>query len=141
MSNIFHPEDEQRYVSLKEIVEAVEGTSHKISDGVRMDDYGYPVYEVWLDNDKYTETIVLQIPFDAYNSYEEPMYYHEIHFFTDDGFAWAQEIINSLNIQYHFVNFSSHSDMCNVPDEEWDIRANRYNEIVKEYNLKEQKHN
>ena len=50
MSNIFYPTDEERSVSLKEIVEAVEGTTYHISDGVITNDYGHPVYLIWLTN-------------------------------------------------------------------------------------------
>ena len=135
-SNIFHTDKNTRKVSLKDIVEVIPGTEYFINEEVEMDDYGYPVVTAFLSNPIYNEGVYIDIFFQDYKDYETPLNSYEIHFFTEDGLHFAEEISKRLNIEYGFISGSSHSDHLCIPDDEMKERINRFNNYVDEYNLK-----
>lgn len=142
-SNIFYPSKDQRCVSLKELVEAVEGTKYEMANGVVMDDYGCPIYTVQLKNDEYEESIEVDIRFNYWKSYEEPIKYYEILFYGDSGFEFAQRIEKALKLNYDFISASSHSDITAWHDEtigtiNWIKKRIVFEDTVKKYGLTEE---
>ena len=58
MTHIFRFDKEyegnaDKNISLKDMVEAVEGSEYEIIDGVEVDDFVYPVRRIWIKNDNY----------------------------------------------------------------------------------------
>lgn len=136
-SHIFYPHEEERKVSIREIVEAVDGTEYFINEEVTMDDYGYPVVTLYVNNPKYKDgDVSFDIFFQLYKDFDTPLDDYEVHFYSDDGFEFAKEIEGKLGINWKFISGSSHSDYLFLPDEELKERIDRFNNFVDEYKLK-----
>ena len=141
-SSIFYSLEGERQVSLREIVEAVEGTTYEMTKGVIMDDYGYPIYTAWLLNDNCDDSIGVDIRFDDWKSYDEPLKYYEIWFYGDEGFKFAKEIEEKLGLNFGLISASAHTDMTawhdrTIGEIKWIKNRLLFEDIMKENNLTE----
>ena len=114
MTHIFRFDKEyegnaDKNISLKDMVEAVEGSEYEIIDGVEIDDCDDPIRRIWIRNSNYG-VCYLEIPYFQYTGYEAPIEQFEIHCY-DNGFDFTKMITETLKANFHFISGSHHYNM------------------------------
>lgn len=142
MTHIFRFDKEyegnaDKNISLKDMVEAVEGSEYEIIEGVEIDDYDYPIRTIWIRNSNYG-ACYLEIPYFQYTGYEAPIEQFEIHCY-DNGFDFTKMITETLKANFHFISGSHHHNMVvnnGFTDEEHEENLKVLCAWVKENGLK-----